>query len=46
MREAQQSHRTPKAFFEFGERVHMKKHIEKLMNQGVVAMEMGKYYRL
>ncbi|MCK4790992.1 MAG: MBL fold metallo-hydrolase, partial [Desulfobacteraceae bacterium] len=38
--------REPKAFFEFGERVHMKKHIEKLMNQGVVAMEMGTYYRL
>jgi hydroxyacylglutathione hydrolase len=37
--------REPKAFFEFGERVHMKKHIEKLMNQGVVAMEKGKYYR-
>jgi hydroxyacylglutathione hydrolase len=36
----------PKAFFEFGERVHMKKHIEKLMNQGVVAMEKEKYYRL
>ncbi len=38
--------REPKAFFEFGERVHMKKHIEKLINQGVVAMEMGTYYRL
>ena len=38
--------REPKPFFEFGERVHMKKHIEKLMNQGIVAMEKGKYYRL
>ena len=38
--------REPKPFFEFGERIHMKKHIEKLMNQGIVAMEKGKYYRL
>jgi glyoxylase-like metal-dependent hydrolase (beta-lactamase superfamily II) len=38
--------REPKAFFEFGERVHMKKHIEKLMNQGIVAVEKEKYYRL
>jgi hydroxyacylglutathione hydrolase len=38
--------REPKAFFEFGERVHMKKHIKKLMNQGVVAREKEKYYRL
>jgi hydroxyacylglutathione hydrolase len=38
--------REPKPFFEFGERVHMKKHIEKLMNQGLIAMEKEKYYRL
>ncbi|MGD2127130.1 MAG: MBL fold metallo-hydrolase, partial [Desulfobacteraceae bacterium] len=31
--------REPKAFFEFGEKAHMKKHLERLMNQGVVAME-------
>ena len=37
--------REPKPFFEFGERIHMKKHIEKLINQGIVAMEKGKYYR-
>lgn len=38
--------REPKAFFEFGERAHMKKHLEKLMHQGVVAMEGERYYKL
>ena len=38
--------REPKAFFEFGERVLMKKHIEKLMREGRVAMLEDKYYRL
>ncbi|MCP4666124.1 MAG: MBL fold metallo-hydrolase [Deltaproteobacteria bacterium] len=38
--------REPKAFFEFGERVHMKKHLEKLMKEGTVAMEEGKYFLL
>jgi hydroxyacylglutathione hydrolase len=36
--------REPKAFFQFGERVHMKKHLEKLMSQGVVAVENDRYY--
>ncbi|MGD2125230.1 MAG: MBL fold metallo-hydrolase, partial [Desulfobacteraceae bacterium] len=37
--------REPKAFFEFGEKAHMKKHLERLMNQGVVAMEGETYYQ-
>jgi len=37
--------REPKAFFEFGERVHMKKHLEKLMNEGRVIKD-GPYYRI
>jgi hydroxyacylglutathione hydrolase len=28
--------REPKAFFEFGERAHMKKHLEKLVREGIV----------
>ncbi len=35
--------REPKAFFEFGERVLMKKHLEKLMNEGRVVRD-GEYY--
>ena len=35
--------REPKVFFKFGERVHMKKHLEKLMNEGRVVRD-GKYY--
>ncbi len=35
--------REPRAFFEFGERVHMKKHLEKLMNEGRIVQE-GKMY--
>ena len=31
--------REPKAFFEFGERVHMKKHLEKLMSEGRVVKD-------
>ena len=31
--------REPKAFFEFGERAHMKKHLEKLMGEGRVALD-------
>ena len=31
--------REPKAFFEFGERAHMKKHLEKLMAEGRVALD-------
>jgi len=35
--------REPKAFFEFGERAHMKKHLEKLMNEGRVVQDDGTY---
>ena len=38
--------REPRTFFEFGERALMKKHLEKLMNQDVVGVEDGKYYKL
>jgi len=38
--------REPKVFFEFGERALMKKHLEKLMNQGIVRMKDRQYYRL
>jgi glyoxylase-like metal-dependent hydrolase (beta-lactamase superfamily II) len=38
--------REPKEFFESGERGHMKKHLEKLINQGVLATEGGKYYKI
>jgi len=38
--------REPKAFFEFGERAHMKKHLEKLMREGTVGMEVDRYVRL
>jgi len=37
--------REPKAFFEFGERVHMKKHLEKLVNEGRVIKD-GSFYRI
>ncbi|MCF8145254.1 MAG: MBL fold metallo-hydrolase [Deltaproteobacteria bacterium] len=37
--------REPKAFFEFGERVHMKKHLEKLMREGRVIQEGEMYVR-
>jgi glyoxylase-like metal-dependent hydrolase (beta-lactamase superfamily II) len=36
--------REPKAFFEFGERAHMKKHLEKLMQEEVVVKEEEKYF--
>ena len=35
--------REPKAFFEFGERAHMKKHLEKLMKEELVKKN-GEYY--
>jgi len=38
--------REPKAFFEFGERVLVKKHLEKLLTQRLVATEDDKYCRL
>lgn len=37
--------REPKAFYEFGERSHMKKHLEKLMDEGRVFLD-GNRYRL
>ena len=36
--------RKPKAFFEFGERAHMIKHLEKLMKEEVVVREEEKYF--
>jgi hypothetical protein len=38
--------REPKVFYEFGERVHMKKHLERLIGQGVVALEGNRYSRI
>jgi glyoxylase-like metal-dependent hydrolase (beta-lactamase superfamily II) len=35
--------REPKAFFAFGERGHMKKHLEKLMREGIVRREGERY---
>jgi glyoxylase-like metal-dependent hydrolase (beta-lactamase superfamily II) len=35
----------PKAFFEFGERALMKKHLERLMKAGLVAMDGRAYFR-
>ncbi len=37
--------REPKAFFEFGERVHMKKHLEKLMREEIVRRKGQRYVR-
>jgi hydroxyacylglutathione hydrolase len=37
--------REPKAFFEFGERAHMKKHLEKLVKEGIVRREGKRYVR-
>jgi hydroxyacylglutathione hydrolase len=36
--------REPKAFFEFGERAHMKKHLEKLMREGIVSQKGTGYF--
>jgi glyoxylase-like metal-dependent hydrolase (beta-lactamase superfamily II) len=36
--------REPRAFYEFGERSHMKKHLEKLMNQGDVFLDGNRYH--
>ncbi len=36
--------REPKAFFEFGERAHMKKHLEKLMREGIVSKKGTGYF--
>jgi hydroxyacylglutathione hydrolase len=37
--------REPKAFFAFGERAHMKKHLEKLMREGIVGRKGESYVR-
>jgi hydroxyacylglutathione hydrolase len=37
--------REPKAFFVFGERAHMKKHLEKLVREGIVRREGERYVR-
>ena len=38
--------REPRIFYELGERGHMKKHLERLMGQGRVAVEGDKYIRV
>jgi glyoxylase-like metal-dependent hydrolase (beta-lactamase superfamily II) len=35
----------PKSFWEFGERLHMKKHLEKLINEGVIETDGTKYFK-
>lgn len=35
--------REPKYFFEFGEKAHMKKHLNKLMSENIVTLENGRY---
>ncbi len=35
--------REPKYFFEFGEKAHMRKHLERLISQGAVSLENDKY---
>jgi hydroxyacylglutathione hydrolase len=35
--------REPKEFFDFGERVHMKKHLEDLLKRGIIVEENGLY---
>ena len=36
----------PKAFFEFGERAIMKKHLYRLFERGLIGTDGTKYYRL
>lgn len=36
--------REPRAFYQFGERSHMEKHLKKLMNQGVVFLDENRYH--
>lgn len=38
--------REPRVFYEFGERVHMKKHLERLMGQGMVALKGDRFSRV
>jgi len=37
--------REPRAFFAFGERAHMKKHLKSLIAKGLVAEEKGRFFR-
>lgn len=36
--------RKPAYFFEFGEKAHMRKHLEKFLHEGTVLMEDGRYF--
>jgi glyoxylase-like metal-dependent hydrolase (beta-lactamase superfamily II) len=38
--------REPESFFKFGERLHMIKHLEKLMKEGSVKKQEGNYFRI
>jgi hypothetical protein len=38
--------REPVEFYEFGERLHMQKHLDRLMAAGNVILENGKYCRI
>ncbi len=38
--------REPRVFYEFGERAHMNKHLERLINQEAVAMKGERYYMI
>ncbi|MCF8026207.1 MAG: MBL fold metallo-hydrolase [Desulfobacteraceae bacterium] len=38
--------RQPREFYEFGERAHMEKHLERLMDSGVVTCDSGRYRRI
>jgi len=38
--------REPKALFEFGERAHMKKHLDRLINKGIVTKDGDRYRKL
>lgn len=38
--------REPKAFFAFGERAHMKKHLQSLLKRGLIGQENGRFFRL
>ena len=38
--------REPESFFKFGERLHMAKHLEKLMNEGIVKRQGDNYRRI
>ncbi len=37
--------RKPRVFFEYGERAHMEKHLERLIRNGEVVLDSGRYHR-